>query len=238
MSNANTFNCPTCDAPLPITGAELEVKCPYCGNVVVVPQSLRGTSPSQGPQIYQSGQITPEAQAILEEVAHKFDSLSGQPIQQYQTFQPLASSTPRTRRRSGCGCFGCLSFIAVLLIMVLIALGVFVAIAPGQINQVLTQVNNAVQPAIADIGIFSVDPSVAKNNSVVTFRWAVNNTGNTVTRLDRTINGSTLTLLPSLPSVGSSTYQVTGKPGDKITFKLISTRNGVSTEKSVVVTIK
>src|SRR5450432_1562145 len=40
---ANTFACPTCGAPLSVTGAsdQNQVQCPYCGNTVIVPEALR-----------------------------------------------------------------------------------------------------------------------------------------------------------------------------------------------------
>ncbi len=41
MPEGKLLKCPTCAATLPITSGQAEVKCPYCGNTVVVPQELR-----------------------------------------------------------------------------------------------------------------------------------------------------------------------------------------------------
>jgi hypothetical protein len=38
---AETFNCPTCGAPLETDGKETTIHCEYCGETVIVPQSLR-----------------------------------------------------------------------------------------------------------------------------------------------------------------------------------------------------
>jgi LSD1 subclass zinc finger protein len=40
-----TFNCPTCGAPLDYDGgSDHTIRCPFCNNVVIVPESIRGTS--------------------------------------------------------------------------------------------------------------------------------------------------------------------------------------------------
>ena len=41
MSEAKTFNCPSCGAALTTTGDEAELKCQFCGNTVIVPPELR-----------------------------------------------------------------------------------------------------------------------------------------------------------------------------------------------------
>ncbi len=41
MSEAKTFQCPSCGSPVLTSGAEKEVKCQYCGNTVIVPEELR-----------------------------------------------------------------------------------------------------------------------------------------------------------------------------------------------------
>ena len=40
-SNTNTFKCPDCGAPLEPDGDAKEVKCPFCGGTVIVPEELR-----------------------------------------------------------------------------------------------------------------------------------------------------------------------------------------------------
>ena len=242
-TSANTFTCPTCGAALLPNGNAPEVKCEYCGNVVVVPETLRVHTSPQAIVFGQGTAVPPEALQAIEQLVGEVGHMNfqqGQIPPQFgqSSYQPMAPV--QQRRRGGCGCFGCLGFIAVLLVILLIGLGIFVAVAPAQINQVLTQVNAVVQPAVATIGTFSVDPSQVPNNGVVTLRWAVNiaDGSSTFVSLDRIANGVTTTLLRGLPSVGSNTQQVQGKPGDKITFKLVTTKNGVSTDRLVIVTIR
>src|SRR5258708_34765836 len=52
MSTLKTFNCPTCNAPLTTTGNEAEVRCQYCGNMVIVPPELRTNAGSVSGQTY------------------------------------------------------------------------------------------------------------------------------------------------------------------------------------------
>jgi hypothetical protein len=41
------FACPTCNAPLTYDGRATTVGCDYCGSVVIVPENLRTTAPTQ-----------------------------------------------------------------------------------------------------------------------------------------------------------------------------------------------
>lgn len=41
MAETRDFQCPNCGSPLDLQGQEMEVKCPYCGSVVIVPEELR-----------------------------------------------------------------------------------------------------------------------------------------------------------------------------------------------------
>lgn len=53
MPNLKSFACPTCNAPLTVTGDETEVRCQFCGNMVIVPLELRTPTvptPEQTPQ--------------------------------------------------------------------------------------------------------------------------------------------------------------------------------------------
>lgn len=45
MADAKTFNCPTCGSSLSPQGSQAEIKCPYCGNTVIVPEGLRDPLP-------------------------------------------------------------------------------------------------------------------------------------------------------------------------------------------------
>ncbi len=44
---AQTFNCPSCSAPLVTDGHETSIHCEYCGATVIVPPELRASTPSQ-----------------------------------------------------------------------------------------------------------------------------------------------------------------------------------------------
>src|SRR5579859_557063 len=41
MSTLKTLACPSCNAPLSITGDEAEITCQYCGSKVFVPPEMR-----------------------------------------------------------------------------------------------------------------------------------------------------------------------------------------------------
>ncbi len=43
---ANTFNCPSCSAPLVTDGKESTIHCEYCGATVIVPPELQRSTPS------------------------------------------------------------------------------------------------------------------------------------------------------------------------------------------------
>lgn len=48
MPEGKVFNCPTCGSSLTAQGAQGEIKCPYCGNTVIVPAALRQPDPARG----------------------------------------------------------------------------------------------------------------------------------------------------------------------------------------------
>jgi len=45
MSLAKTFQCPNCGSALEPQGSAAEIKCGYCGNIVIVPEELRAPLP-------------------------------------------------------------------------------------------------------------------------------------------------------------------------------------------------
>ena len=50
MSNSYTMRllkCPACGGPMDPPGGESSMKCPYCGNLVAIPESLRKPDPNQ-----------------------------------------------------------------------------------------------------------------------------------------------------------------------------------------------
>lgn len=53
MPEGKLFNCPTCGSALSAQGSAVQIKCPYCGNMVIVPEDLR--TPSDTPSAGSSG---------------------------------------------------------------------------------------------------------------------------------------------------------------------------------------
>lgn len=45
MAEQRDFDCPSCAAPLHVTGYETQVRCEYCGTTVIVPPELRHPPP-------------------------------------------------------------------------------------------------------------------------------------------------------------------------------------------------
>lgn len=221
MSTATLFECPNCGAALQPTGADAEITCSFCGTVVTVPETLRNTS-GRSSRTMTDGQAAPD----------RYQPPQTAPYQPLAPVQPVVYPT----RRRGAGCFSVLLFFTIL---ALLGLGLFVAIAPDKLNGLLTQVNSVAKSAAADISIFSVDPSQVANNGVVTLRWAINLPGSSATvSLERISAGTTVTLLRNLPSVGNYPVTVQGKPGDKVTFRLVTSYNGATSEKTVTVTLR
>lgn len=71
MDQVKNFQCPNCGSPLTLQGHEAEIKCPYCGSAVIVPEELRpkpAAAPAPAPF---SGQVfTPQYdQQISEGIA-------------------------------------------------------------------------------------------------------------------------------------------------------------------------
>jgi DNA-binding beta-propeller fold protein YncE/DNA-directed RNA polymerase subunit RPC12/RpoP len=96
MSEVESFVCPTCGAPLEIKGHESQIKCEFCGNVVVVPEHLRARPAFQTPM---------EAPVIMVQFPT--------PVVE----SPLSYTGIQDRRRTG-GCFWRLFAVLIILIVV------------------------------------------------------------------------------------------------------------------------
>ncbi len=61
MSEAKTFNCPTCGAVLDVPAGQADVHCSFCGNTVIVPEELRTPTPLTftSPQVFVDVAQTP-----------------------------------------------------------------------------------------------------------------------------------------------------------------------------------
>lgn len=51
MSQARHFGCPSCGGDLTVRGAEMQVRCPYCGRAVIVPEELRAQPRRPTPEV-------------------------------------------------------------------------------------------------------------------------------------------------------------------------------------------
>ncbi|QLQ06165.1 MAG: hypothetical protein HZY76_08970 [Anaerolineae bacterium] len=137
MAGERIFECPACGAKLSTDGTQIQIKCEYCGNTVVVPDSLRvkPAAPAQTPpgkeQLVEAFvQLASAAQAIeAERMAER--QAQGQP-----------AAPPRRRRRRGCGC-----------LLPLLALIVLAVMASGQIP------NSVVPPQLRELLGIAVRPS-------------------------------------------------------------------------------
>jgi ribosomal protein L7/L12 len=76
---AETFNCSTCGAPLTVSGDAASIRCPYCSNTVIVPESLRGGAPESAPV-----QTGPDPAKIQEIVAIARSGNKIEAIKQYR----------------------------------------------------------------------------------------------------------------------------------------------------------
>jgi LSD1 subclass zinc finger protein len=52
MAQVASLNCPSCGAPLDLTGSQAAVKCPFCGNVAIVPEELRQSMPHKSAELF------------------------------------------------------------------------------------------------------------------------------------------------------------------------------------------
>jgi DNA-directed RNA polymerase subunit RPC12/RpoP len=118
---AETFNCPSCGAPLETDGKETSIHCEYCGETVIVPQNLRTANtsapgpvqiPTQPDQPVQPGnfrgrmdpsQLRQMMMAIragqLEEAARFFQQGTGaDEAQSRQTVEMIANQISGTNR--------------------------------------------------------------------------------------------------------------------------------------------
>ena len=65
MPEGNLFNCPSCGGSLTPQPNQNQVKCPYCGNQVILPEHLRETRVEVSPSTKRCIKIAIWAFAIL-----------------------------------------------------------------------------------------------------------------------------------------------------------------------------
>ncbi len=78
MSEAKTFQCPSCGSPILVSGPEKEVKCQYCGNTVIVPEELREQpAPTFTPTAFPSSSFQSDfgqSSPISDQTAHTIET--------------------------------------------------------------------------------------------------------------------------------------------------------------------
>lgn len=130
MSEVQSFVCPSCGAPLEIKGNESQIKCGFCGNVVVVPEHLRAQRPA-----FQAPMEAPVIMVQIPTITHQHEVV--------ESHIPYAGIHDRHHQHTG-GCFWRLFGV----LMILVAVGV--AILPFMLtnrllrDQVIGAVNSAI----------------------------------------------------------------------------------------------
>ena len=126
MAELKQLVCPSCGAKLKITGDEVQVKCDYCGNAVIVPEELRNKQPEADP-------TAPLVQALKDLQSQRPVVVVQPPVQRVY----VPGETVRSSSGSNwAGCFITLVVLAVavggiLISMPIAALGQMTSLVPG-----------------------------------------------------------------------------------------------------------
>ncbi len=221
MSSGNIFACPSCGPPLAAPGDKTEIKCSYCGAMVIVPEALRPKPvpvPAQTPAIRP---FTPQPEVIIVErppIYNRYDRPYNQPYA-----RPVV--VPQS---GGLGCVGTL--IAVMLIFAMLG-GLLFAYRPGLFLGFLSHIPR-IGAAVGgpQIRAFSVTPNVVTGGGSVVVQWSTN--ADTV-RIDRLTSRDVQTFA-ALPASGTQTLTV---PADvtEVSFQLTASKDGLQqTARSTV----
>lgn len=243
MTTPGTFACPSCAAPLTPEGDAPEIKCPYCGSVVVVPQELRphhhdqagvnvsGTTFTfdQQPQVIvqQPNQLGPQVAELLELEREMVSPMI--PVMQ--------QAAARRAARRGCGCSGCFATLIFLIIFGAVALGILASVSPSFVAGLISNIPGLedLNPSILTsptILIFTASPTSVNGGDPITVVWGTNAES---VRLDMT--GKSPQTINSLPAAGSRTFS-TSSNDTSVTIRITATKSGKTTTKSLTVTVK
>jgi len=158
-ASAQTFACPACGAALVAQGNQTQLTCPHCRTTVVVPEAVR---PKELPQ--------PVVFVVPPPVVNNIYNY--QNPASYPPPYPPPRPAP-VRQNSGCGCFGAL---IALLILVTLAVSALVLIFPGISRQVVAEAqlltiqgNRAPQ-----ILLFTASPYNARPGQSTVLNWVTN----------------------------------------------------------------
>ncbi len=103
---AQTFNCPSCGAPLQIDGQENMIHCEYCGASVIVPAELQKPAAAAGeslpaPALHPSQVEGPHGQLTSAQMRQMMTALrAGQLDQAIQVFQEGTGGDPELARQT------------------------------------------------------------------------------------------------------------------------------------------
>jgi hypothetical protein len=239
----NSFACPTCGASLHVTGDETEVTCEYCGNTVIVPDTLRkpSTPDPQSPHIsvvrMDSEQLAQGMMGgLMQEVIHEAMEERAREHQQFNQTGYVQPVMPIRRRRSGCGCSGCFSTLILLIVIGAVVLGILGRAMPSMIPSILTQVSDVIDLRPPKIDSFSVSPSQVTNGGTVTARWSFE--GSTTGTIDLlTPSGSVQKTTTIETANGSYQLLIRGQSGDTFTIRLTIGHGALSQTRNTRVTI-
>ena len=152
------------------------------------------------------------------------------------------------RRRSGCGC-GCLSTLFTLVIAAIIigavALGIYASSNPVGAATLIADPGKAVTSLLAQLNLrglltgpqftsYSAPQSTARNGTQVTVHWATNGAD---VRLEMVNRAGGVIQTTGLASSSSYSITVQGTPGDVLSYRLVATLNGQSTNRLFTITI-
>ena len=247
MTTTGTFACPSCAAPLNPEGDAPEVKCPYCGSSVVVPEELRPNHPhnpqmfgatftSDHPQVIigqSNEEVKEEVAELLKEIPQMVAPMMQMRQQMGQFQQPYVA--PRPARRRGCGCSGCLGFLIFLVIVGAIGLGVLASVSPNTVASLIAKIPGLEELKLGTsptIITFTVVPTTLSTGTLVNIIWATD--ADSVRLEQSNIKGSQASL--TLPAAGYRNVTVSGT--GVITFKLTAFKNGQQTSQSKSITLK
>src|SRR5258708_5623218 len=139
QQQAHTFTCPSCGAPLSVGATDQkEIQCPYCGNTVIVPESLRQHAQANHGQLDlnalmsdamkgDTGKMIQDAMAANPVVFQGVQS-SGIPMQVY------TSKSSRGFGLFGCGLIG--AIVAFILVVTLVPIYFAFTAVSGVTNSV------------------------------------------------------------------------------------------------------
>ena len=164
------------------------------------------------------------------------------------TAMPISPQTRRRRSSGCCGC-GCLSTVFTLVIALIIigavGLGIYASSNPEgaaaflsdpakAVNNLINQLKSGSVLGSPQFTSYSAPPTTAHNGSIVPLHWSTNGAEVRLETLNRV---GTISQTISLASSGTSLIPVQGTPGDVLSYRLVASLNGQTTNRSFTITV-